>query len=139
MADDNDDSIIIRRVEDTEPDTRGQFEKRVFFSPGKGSDFVRFTMYRAKPGQSSDLHVNPGDDCTYVLQGHIRLEADGKVWDVHTGDAFIIRRGIAHKATLMGEEELILITAHCEFCSLFQEWDAKQPVPQGQFRVLGPA
>lgn len=121
---------IVRRVEDTRFDHRGEIEKRVFFAPGAGSDFVRFTMYRAKPGLKSDLHTNPGDDACYVIQGEMVVHVEGDSLRVRAGDAFILRRGVPHWAEVVGEEDLILISAHCEFCPLFREWNARQPVPQ---------
>lgn len=121
---------IVRRVEDTRFEYRGDFEKRVFFAPGAGSDFVRFTMYRAKPGLKSDLHTNPGDDACYIIQGEMIVEVDGEKLHVKEGDAFILRGGVPHQAELIGDKDLILISAHCEFCPLFQEWNAKQPNPQ---------
>jgi quercetin dioxygenase-like cupin family protein len=135
----DDGNVIVRRVEDTVPETRGEIEKRVFFTPGQGADHVRFTMYRAKPGLKSDLHVNPGDDCSYIIQGRLILHSAGKTWELKAGDAFIIRRAEPHKAEVVGDEDLILIASHCEFCPLFQAWDAQQAVPQGPARVLEPA
>lgn len=129
-TDPNDRRVVIRRVADTKAETRGQIEKRIFFSPGNGSDYVRFSMYRAKPGLESDLHTNPGDDCTYIIQGEIILEADGETFHLKEGDAFILRQGVPHKAKVVGTQDLILIASHCEFCPLFQEWNQKQPKPQ---------
>jgi quercetin dioxygenase-like cupin family protein len=127
---DNGARVIVRRVSDTKSDNRGEIEKRIFFSPGAGSDFVRFSMYRAKPGLASDLHTNPGDDCSYIIQGEILLEADGMTWHLKEGDAFILRRNVPHKATVIGNQDLILIASHCEFCPVFQDWNAKQAKPQ---------
>jgi quercetin dioxygenase-like cupin family protein len=122
--------FIVRRVEDTKPETRGEIEKRIFFSPGEGSDHVRFTMYRAKPGLESDLHTNPGDDASYIIQGELILEAEGRTYNLKAGDAFILRQGVAHKAKVVGKEDLILLASHCEFCPLFQDWNRKQAKPQ---------
>lgn len=132
MADSGTDNrkVIVRRVADTKSETRGQIEKRIFFSPGKGADNVRFSMYRAKPGLESDLHTNPGDDCSYIIQGEMILEAEGETHHLKPGDALILRQGVAHKAKVIGTDDLILIASHCEFCSLFQEWNQKQSKPQ---------
>jgi quercetin dioxygenase-like cupin family protein len=126
----DDRKVIVRRVADTKSETRGQIEKRIFFSPGKGADNVRFSMYRAKPGLESDLHTNPGDDCSYIIQGEMILEAEGRSYHLKPGDALILRQGVAHKAKIIGTDDLILIASHCEFCSLFQEWNARQSKPQ---------
>jgi len=123
-------NAIIRRVEDTKFEYRGEIEKRVFFAPGEGSDLLRFTMYRAKPGLESDLHTNPGDDASYVIQGELEVEVDGELIHVKAGDSFILRKGVPHKATVVGTEDLILISAHCEFCPLFQTWNESQDDPQ---------
>lgn len=126
----DDRKVIVRRVEDTKPDTRGEFEKRIFFSPMGGADNVRFSMYRAKPGLKSDFHTNPGDDCSYIIQGEMILEAEGQTFHIKEGDALILRQGVMHRATVIGDKDLILIASHCEFCPLFQDWNAKQATPQ---------
>jgi len=97
---------IVRRVADTRSETRGRIEKRIFFSPGKGAD------------------------CSYIIQGEMILEAEGETHHLNPGDALILRQGGAHKAKVIGTDDPILIASHCEFCSLFQEWNHKQAKPQ---------
>jgi quercetin dioxygenase-like cupin family protein len=117
---------IVRRVEDTKEESRGDVEKRVFFTPGKGSECVRFSYYRAKPGIESDLHTNKGDDCTYIMQGAMKIEAGGETYHVKEGDAFYMPSDLPHKATIVGDQEFRIITAHCDMCALYMEKEEKE-------------
>lgn len=117
---------IVKRVEDTRVDARGDVEKRVFFTPGKGSQCVRFSYYCGKPGTESDLHTNKGDDCTYIMQGELKVEAGGETYHLKPGDAFYMPSDLPHKATIMGDKDLQIITAHCDMCPLYMEWEEKE-------------
>ncbi len=117
--------VVVRRVEEIREEARGDVEKRVFFTPGKGSQCVRFSYYRAKPGTESDLHTNKGDDCTYILRGEMKLEAGGETIHLKPGDALYIPSDLPHKATIVGDEELEIITAHCDLCPLYMEYEEK--------------
>lgn len=117
---------IIVRVEETRPELRGDVEKRVFFTPGRGSECVRFSFYTGKPGTQSDLHTNKGDDCTYVLQGELKIEAGGETYLIGPGDAFYMPSDLPHKATIMGNVDLKIITAHCDMCPLYMEKEERE-------------
>lgn len=111
--------ILIKRLEDTEVESRGEVEKRVFFAPGKGSECVRFSYYCGKPGTESDLHTNLGDDCTYILQGELKIEAGGETNFLKVGDTLYMPSNLLHKATIVGDKEMKIITAHCDSCPLY--------------------
>jgi len=118
--------ILIRRLKDTKVEGRGDVEKRVFFTPGKGSECVRFSYYCGKPGTQSDLHTNKGDDCTYIMQGEMKIEAAGETYFAKEGDAFYMPTDLPHKATITGKKELQIITAHCDMCPLYMEKEEKE-------------
>ena len=117
---------LIVRLEDTRGEYRGDVEKRVFFTPGKGSECIRFSCYTGKPGTQSDLHTNKGDDCTYVLQGELKIEAAGEIYIIGPGDAFYMPSDLPHKATILGNEDLRIITAHCDMCPLYMEKEERE-------------
>ncbi len=117
---------LVRRLEDTKVERRGAVEKRVFFAPGKGSECVRFSYYCGKPGTESDLHTNKGDDCSYILQGEIKIEAGDETYFLREGDVFYMPSDLPHKASIIGDKEIKIITAHCDFCPLYMEKEKKE-------------
>jgi quercetin dioxygenase-like cupin family protein len=53
-----------------------------------------------QPGASPGRHTHPGEEVSYVLEGSIVLEQEGKPnTTVSAGQAFIIPAGIVHNAT----------------------------------------
>jgi len=56
-----------------------------------------------QPGASPGRHTHPGEEVSYVLEGSIVLEQEGKPnTTVSAGQAFIIPAGVVHNATNMG-------------------------------------
>jgi quercetin dioxygenase-like cupin family protein len=56
-----------------------------------------------QPGASPGRHTHPGEEVSYVLEGSVVLEQDGKPnTTVSAGQAFIIPAGIVHNATNKG-------------------------------------
>ena len=56
-----------------------------------------------QPGASPGRHTHPGEEVSYVLEGSIVLEQEGKPnTTVSAGQAFIIPAGVVHNATNKG-------------------------------------
>ena len=56
-----------------------------------------------QPGASPGRHTHPGEEVSYVLEGSVVLEQDGKPnTTVSAGQAFIIPAGVVHNATNKG-------------------------------------
>ena len=56
-----------------------------------------------QPGASPGRHTHPGEEVSYVLEGSVVLEQEGKPdRTVSAGQAFIIPAGIVHNATNKG-------------------------------------
>ena len=56
-----------------------------------------------QPGASPGRHTHPGEEVSYVLEGSIVLEQEGKPnTTVSAGQAFIIPAGVVHNATNRG-------------------------------------
>lgn len=114
--------VLVRGEEDGEISGRGDITKVVVFSPSvTGNPFMRFSLYRAKPGLTSDLHFNEGDDIFYMIQGEMDLECDGEVFHVRAGQFASVKPAALHKARVVGDQEMVLISAHGDECPLLHE------------------
>ena len=55
------------------------------------------------PGASAGRHTHPGEEISYVVEGSLVLEQEGKPnVTVHAGEAFMIPAGTVHNATNRG-------------------------------------
>src|SRR3954469_23620889 len=61
------------------------------------------TLGEFQPGASPGRHTHPGEEISYVIEGSIVLEQDGKPNPtVKAGEAFMIPAGTVHNATNHG-------------------------------------
>lgn len=61
------------------------------------------TLGEFQPGASPGRHTHPGEEVSYVIEGSVVLEQDGKPnVTVHAGEAFMIPAGTVHNATNTG-------------------------------------
>lgn len=51
---------------------------------------LRQTVLALNAGSSLSEHENPGEATVYVLDGRVRLTADGEAWDGRTGDLIVV-------------------------------------------------
>ena len=52
-------------------------------------------------------HSHPHHQLVYVVQGSIRVDVGGKVFDVHAGDSFIVDGGVEHQASALEPSEVL--------------------------------
>jgi quercetin dioxygenase-like cupin family protein len=52
-------------------------------------------------------HAHPHEQSIYVVKGHIRFEAEGKSWELHTGDSLVVAGGVAHQASAFEPSEVL--------------------------------
>ena len=66
-----------------------------------------------QPGASPGRHTHPGEEISYVLEGSVMLEQEGKPnVAVHAGEAFLIPAGIVHNATNNGTVVARIVTTY---------------------------
>jgi quercetin dioxygenase-like cupin family protein len=56
-----------------------------------------------EPGGAVGRHTHPGEEVSYVLEGSIELEVDGKTQTVEAGKPFFIPAGTVHAAKNNGQ------------------------------------
>lgn len=52
-------------------------------------------------------HSHPHHQLVYVTRGHVRLEAEGKAWELRTGDSVAVEGGIEHRASALEDSEVL--------------------------------
>ena len=57
-------------------------------------------------------HHNPGRICVQTVQGHIRMHADGEVFDLPKGKMLLLDRAIVHDVEAFEESAFLLTVAY---------------------------
>jgi quercetin dioxygenase-like cupin family protein len=65
---------------------------------------VRHTFEKAWNGAR---HSHPHHQMVYVVRGRIRFEAEGRSWELKTGDSLVVDGGIAHQAAALEDSEVL--------------------------------
>src|ERR1700729_1073199 len=52
-------------------------------------------------------HSHPHHQLVYVISGSIRVDIDGKVFEAHAGDSFIVDGNVEHQASALEPSEVL--------------------------------
>ena len=52
-------------------------------------------------------HSHPHHQLVYVVSGAIRVDVDGRVFDVRAGDSFVVDGGVEHQASALEASEVL--------------------------------
>ena len=63
------------------------------------------------PGQGVPLHVHPGVEMAYIVQGTIEFRIGGDTVIKHAGDSTLIPRGTPHAAKSLGPDTARIVSA----------------------------
>lgn len=56
-------------------------------------------------------HHNPGRICVQTMRGHIRMHADGKLFDLPQGKGLVLDRAVTHDVEALEESAFLLTVA----------------------------
>lgn len=65
---------------------------------------VRHTFEK---GWNGARHSHRHHQMVYVVRGRIRFEAEGKSWELQSGDSVVVDGDIAHQASALEESEVL--------------------------------
>jgi quercetin dioxygenase-like cupin family protein len=63
--------------------------------------------HKMEKGWAGAMHSHSHEQAVYVVRGHIRLNCQGKNYDLRTGDSFVVRGGIEHGASALDDSIVI--------------------------------
>jgi len=78
-------------------------ERRV----GAYNDRLFLAEHRMESGWAGAAHSHPHDQIVYVVHGHLRISCQGSMFDIRTGDTFVVRGGVKHGASAL-EDSLVI-------------------------------
>jgi len=71
------------------------------------SDQLMLVRHYFENGWVGARHSHPHHQLVYVVSGAIRVDVDGRVFDVYAGDSFVVDGGVEHKASALEESEVL--------------------------------
>lgn len=71
----------------------------------------QITLRRMKAGAHIPNHHNPGRICVQTFTGHIRMRADGKIFDLPKGAILVLDRAVTHDVEALEESAFLLTVA----------------------------
>jgi quercetin dioxygenase-like cupin family protein len=64
-------------------------------------------------GWAGTVHSHPHEQIVYVVNGHLRITCQGRTVDIRTGDTFVVRGGVEHRASAMEDSLVIDVFTPC--------------------------
>ena len=75
---------------------------------------LQITLRRMKANTRIPEHYNPGRICVQTIFGHIRMHADGKLFDLPQGKMLVLDRAVTHDVEAVVESAFLLTVAYPE-------------------------
>lgn len=71
------------------------------------SEQMMLVRHLMKSGWHGTRHSHPHEQMVYIVRGHLRVICDGSVFEVSSGDSFIVPGGVEHQASAFEESEVL--------------------------------
>lgn len=71
------------------------------------NDELMLVRHYFKQDWVGERHSHPHHQLVYVVRGALRVDVDGKVFDVLAGDSFVVDGGVEHQASALEDSEVL--------------------------------
>ena len=71
------------------------------------NDHLMLIRHFFEKGWVGARHSHPHHQLVYVVSGSIRVDVDGRVFDVAAGDSFVVDGGVEHQASALEASEVL--------------------------------
>ena len=71
------------------------------------TDQLMLVRHYFENGWVGARHSHPHHQLVYVISGSIRVDIDGKVFDVRAGDSFVVDGDVEHQASALEPSEVL--------------------------------
>lgn len=100
-----DEGGVIYRATDATPKTTpeaGMVRQVLAYNP-----HLMLVRHQFEKGWVGARHSHPHHQLVYVTRGHIRLEVEGRTWELRAGDSVAVDGGVEHQASALEESEAL--------------------------------
>jgi quercetin dioxygenase-like cupin family protein len=71
------------------------------------NDELMLVRHYFEQGWVGERHSHPHHQLVYVVKGVLRVDVDGKTFDVFAGDSFVVDGGVEHQASALETSEVL--------------------------------
>ncbi len=68
---------------------------------------LMLVRHRFTEGWAGARHSHPHHQLIYVTSGRVRLEAEGRIWELRAGDSAVVEGGVEHRASALEDSEVL--------------------------------
>ena len=83
-----------------------------FVGSEQGNTDVSVFLFQGKPGSGPGPHRHPYDEIQFIREGQGIWTVNGKSFEGHAGDIFVIKAGEVHSFKAVGERPLVQLDVH---------------------------
>lgn len=77
------------------------------------NDRLFLAEHQMVKGWAGAMHSHPHDQVVYIVRGHLKVSCLGKTFELRTGDTFLVRGGVEHGASAIGDSLVIDVFTPC--------------------------
>jgi quercetin dioxygenase-like cupin family protein len=77
------------------------------------NDKLFVAEHKMTKGWAGAMHSHPHDQAVYIVSGKIRVNSQGKTFDLGAGDTFVVRGGVEHGASAIEESVVVDVFTPC--------------------------
>jgi len=77
------------------------------------NDKLFVVEHKMVKGWAGAMHSHPHDQAVYIVSGKIRVNSQGKTFDLGAGDTFVVRGGILHGASAIEDSVVVDVFTPC--------------------------
>jgi quercetin dioxygenase-like cupin family protein len=105
------DFVVVSHKEGKESEPESGLKRRVLAY--NDNDKLFLAEHEMAKGWVGKVHSHPHDQIVYVVHGHLRIKCQGTIFDIRTGDTFVVRRGVEHGASAIQDSLVVDIFTPC--------------------------
>lgn len=103
----------------------GHIERQIIFTPSRTSNrFLRLVYLRGEPGATGKVHVHPGEEALFTLQGQITMQIGGEEITVGANEAVVVPPETEHPFRVTSAEPWLAIASFCDECPVLAKGKA---------------
>jgi quercetin dioxygenase-like cupin family protein len=103
------DLVVVPHEEGRESEPESGLKRRVLAY----NDKLFLAEHQMAKGWVGKVHSHPHDQIVYVVHGHLRIQCQGTIFDMRTGDTFVVRGGVEHDASAIQDSLVVDIFTPC--------------------------
>jgi len=77
------------------------------------NDKLFLAEHQMVKGWAGAMHSHPHDQVVYIVSGHLKVNCQGKSFELRAGDKFVVRGGVQHGASAIEDSRVIDVFTPC--------------------------